>query len=270
MTDWQARHADLLETLAQQPRLGLVADFDGTLSPVVPTPDAARMTPRNRELLAALQDRLALVAVVSGRGVGDLREKVGLDGATYVGNHGLERWVDGRVEIAPEAAAARPALEAVMREVTPLLQAGMIVEDKDATVSIHYRLAAAPQQLQATLGPVIAGIAQQHGIRFFEGRMIFELRPPVEIDKGTAFAALVRDFALDGAVFIGDDTTDADALRVARELRANGTCYALAVGVEAPETPASVREASDILLPGVPGVETFLGWLLSAASASDT
>ncbi|MFO7323644.1 MAG: trehalose-phosphatase [Chloroflexota bacterium] len=270
MTIWQQRHADLLDALVQHSRLGLVADFDGTLSPIAPTPDAAQLSARNRELLALLRNQLALVGVVSGRGVRDLRDRVGLDGLTYIGNHGLERWVDGRVEIVPEARSYRPALEAVMAEVTPLLVGGTIVEDKDATISIHYRLAEAPDRVQATLGPRIEKIAQAHGVRFFEGHRVFELRPPVQIDKGTAFRGLIEEFVLDAAVFIGDDTTDADALRVARELRSNGMCYALGVGVEASGTPASVRESADFLLPGVPGVEEFLSWLSSAASASDT
>lgn len=267
---WQIAADHALRTLLRQPRLGLVTDVDGTISPIVADPDAARVTPRARELLAALRSHLALVAVVSGRAADDVRARVGVPGVVTVGNHGLETWADGAVRLAPEAAAYRPALEAARDTLSDALLPGMQVEDKGATLSVHYRRAGDPEAAEAAFGPVAQAVADEHGLRLFRGRMVFELRPPLEIDKGTAFRRLVQHYALDGAMYIGDDTTDADALRAARELRAAGTCYALALGVESDDTPGSVREAADVLLPGVAGVEDFLAWLLNAVSASST
>ncbi|MCZ2095369.1 MAG: trehalose-phosphatase [Anaerolineae bacterium] len=272
--DWQTPAGqsaqDLLRSLLDQPRLGLVTDVDGTISPIVADPDAAQVTPRARALLDALRSHLALVAVISGRAVADVRERIGVPGLIVAGNHGLETWADGAVRLAPEAAAYRPALEAARDALHAALPPGMQIEDKGATLSVHYRRAPDPAAAEATFGPVAQAVADAHGLRLFHGRMVFELRPPLDIDKGTAFRRLVRDYALDGAVYLGDDTTDADALRAARDLRAAGTCYALALGVESDDTPESVRAASDMLLPGVAGVEDFLAWLLSAVSASST
>ena len=100
--------------------------------------------------------------------------------------------------------------------------------------------------------------------------MVFEIRPPLELNKGTAFRALVDEFNLDAAIYLGDDTTDVDAIRAAQALRQAGTCYAFGLGVDSLETPLVVREASDFLAEGVEGVESFLDWVRIARSASSS
>ena len=268
--NWQIPADDALDTLIRQPRLGLVTDMDGTISPIVGDPFGAQVTPRARDLLAALKAHLALVAVVSGRSAADVRERVGVPGLVAVGNHGLEIWADGALRLAPEGDAYRPAIQAAHRALGPLVLDGMVIQDKRITLSVHYRNVADPDAVEAVFEPIIQAVADENGLGFFRGRRVFELRPPVAINKGTAFRHLVADYALDGAVYLGDDVTDADALRAARDLRASGACYALALGVESDETPDSVRDSSDALLSGVSGVEAFLDWLLRAVSASST
>lgn len=252
----------LLVQYVQHKRIGVVTDMDGTISEFADTPTGAVVTPRALALLAALHEQIACVAVVSGRGAADLRPRVGLEQLTYMGNHGLERWQDGGVMVAPEALAYREALAAAMREFEPHLVPGMIVEDKTATISIHYRLADNPASVRETHHPILEQIAAQHGLTYFAGRMIFELRPPIRLNKGTAFQTLIEEHELDAAVFIGDDTTDADAMIVARALRAEGRCFALGMGVELPEMPAIIRDNADVFVPGITGVEDFLAWLV--------
>lgn len=259
---------DYLRELTTRARLGVVTDMDGTISPVALTPDSAYVTPRARDLLHQLHERVALVAVVSGRAVADLRERVGLPELVYVGNHGLERWRDGRIDAAPEAVAARPALAAAAAELRSRLLPGMLLEDKGVTLAIHYRMADDPEQAQTIFASLVRRAAEMHSLAAFDGRMSFELRPPVKINKGTTFRRLVAEYELDAAVFLGDDTTDADALAAAQALRQAGTCYALAVGVDSEETPEVVRASSDVLVPGVAGVEDWLERLLNAVSAS--
>ncbi len=267
---WQTATTTLLQPVIRRDRLGLVTDVDGTISQIVDQPDAAQVTPRSRELLHALQAHLALVAVVSGRGVADVRRMVGLPELTYIGNHGLEWWRDGRIEIAPGAAAFRPALEAAIDALRGHTMPGMIVEDKTATISVHYRQTADPTAAAATLAPVLERIAAEQQLSLFQGRMIFELRPPVDTNKGSAFRLLVERHHLDAALYLGDDTTDVDALRMARELRRTTPCYALGLGVESGHMPPAVHENADLLIAGVQDVEVFLAWLLSAVSASST
>ncbi|HEX2621148.1 MAG TPA: hypothetical protein VHL11_13395, partial [Phototrophicaceae bacterium] len=96
----------------------------------------------------------------------------------------------------------------------------------------------------------------------------YELRPPIAINKGTVFNDLINTYRLDAAIFIGDDTTDVDALRVTRVMRDQGKCFALGIGVESDGTPPTVLEAADVLVIGVSGVEELLEWLVNALDAS--
>ncbi len=267
---WQDAQSTSLKTLFNYTRIGLITDMDGTISPIVPRPDDALPTKRNRDLLHQLHQHLALVAVISGRAAADVRQRVNLPELVYVGNHGLERWHDGDVVAAPEVEPYIAALAAARAVVERIAPEGMWVEDKRATLSVHYRAAADPTAVTAEYGPLMQQIADDNGLHLFPGRMIFELRPPLDVNKGTAFATLVDQYALDAAVFVGDDTTDADAMRVARALRHDGRCYSLAVAVESDDMPAVVAESADLLTSGVNDVESFFSWLLMAASASST
>lgn len=267
---WKNAVETALRPLVSLPRLGLVTDVDGTISPIVDQPDVAQVTPRAKDLLAALAVRLTLVAAVSGRAAADVRARVGLPGLVYVGNHGLERWVGGHVEAVPQAAAYRGALQTALDALRTLSLPGLIVEDKGATLSVHYRQTARPEESAALLRPLVAAIAAGAGLKMVEGRMVFELRPPLDIDKGSAFRDLVARYALDGAVYLGDDTTDADALRAARALRASGACYALGLGVVSDGAPEAVAASADLLLDGIQDVQDFLAWLLSVRMASSS
>ena len=270
MAHWKNATSDLLHPLATHRRLGLITDIDGTVSPITEIPDLAQVTPRNLALLESLLPCCALVAAVSGRAAADIQHRVGLTGMVYIGNHGLERWQNGEVLPDPAAARFRPAMEAAIQTLTPRLVPGAWIEDKGATLSIHYRQTNDPALAAEQLRPVIEKIADAQGLRLFHGRMVFELRPPVEADKGTAFRHLVSEFSLDAAIYLGDDTTDVDALRAARQLRQAGDCYAVGLGVQSPDMPAAVGEAADIMASGVSDVEAFLSWLLDSRKASST
>jgi trehalose-phosphatase len=96
---------------------GIFLDFDGVLAPIVPRPEDAYPPQAARDELARLNERYGLVAVVSGRGGDDVRERVGVDGLVYVGSHGLEldrnadRWRHQIVEFAAEAPWPRAETE---------------------------------------------------------------------------------------------------------------------------------------------------------------
>ena len=259
---WRSAPA-LMNSLLTARRLGLITDVDGTISPIVSQPEAAQVTPRSKALLAQLAGKLALVAVISGRAAADVYRRVGIDGLVYVGNHGLERWRAGRVDLVPQAARYRDALVGAVELVRTHMIEGMQIEDKGATFSIHYRNVTQPELVETTIAPLLTRAAEEHGIRLFRGRMVFELRPPIDIDKGAAFASLVREFALDGAVYLGDDTTDADALRMCGRLRAAGGCHAVGIGVSAAEAPPAVLESADVLANGIDDVEACFDWLAS-------
>jgi trehalose 6-phosphate phosphatase len=269
---WQDAVETLLPPFLAEQRIGVISDVDGTISPIVANPDDAAVLPTSKAHLTAIQPNLALLAFMSGRGAMDICERVGIDNALYVGNHGMERvQTDGTVLVDTRVTRFRANLEAALNEVRGRVLDGMTVEDKGATASVHYRNAANPRQIEAELLPEIEKIASRHHIVLHSGKMVFELRPPVPINKGTAFAALVKHYNLGAALYLGDDVTDADAMQAAQKMRQDGTCYALAVGVAHDgTTPEAVGRYSDFLADGVEGLAAFLGWLADALSASRT
>ncbi len=267
---WQTAKTTLLAPFSRRQPPGLISDVDGTLSPIVDDPGNARISQRNRELLEELVRLLPLVAVVSGRSVEDVRNIVGISGVVYIGNHGLERYSKETFTPNPGAVAFRPNLEAAIEQVSGILLEGMFIEDKSVTLTVHFRQTANPIDIKTRFLPEMQRIAANTGLKLFQGRMVFEFRPPVEEDKGTAFRSLVLEHSLESAIFMGDDSTDASALRMARQLRRSGICHAVGLGVESSATPLDVLEEADLLVSDVPGVESFLEWLLAALRASST
>lgn len=266
---WQDAKNQIVK-LAARPRFGLFSDLDGTLSPIAPTPEAAQITPRNRELLAELQKQLPLVALISGRRASSLRERVGLPGLVYVGNHGLEQWMDGAVKVIPEAQPYLPSLQATKVELQKIEEPGVYVEDKGPTLSLHYRQAAKPIFFARNHAAMIADIAGKRGLTLFTGKMVFEVRPPVAMDKGVAFRNLVREHRIEAALFLGDDVSDLNVFRAARKLRAEVICEAWGVGVQSEEAPEALAVTADFLAGGVADVEDLLAWVLKARRASST
>ncbi|MCW5875119.1 MAG: trehalose-phosphatase [Anaerolineales bacterium] len=265
---WQ-QAKDKLQQLATQPHFGLFSDLDGTLAPIAPTPEEAAITPGNRQRLADLAELLPVVGLISGRRAASLQAKVDLPGLVYIGNHGLEQWLGGQVVGLPQAAAYRAALQQAHAEIEAILPPGAIAEDKGLTLSIHYRHVQDPREFVLTRGVHIQNIAQQHGLTLFTGKMVLEVRPPVQVDKGTAFYELVREHKLSAALFLGDDISDLSALETARTLRAEGV-EAYGVGVRSEDAPAEITEQADYWAADVADVEELLAFVLMARRASST
>ncbi|HEY7848964.1 MAG TPA: trehalose-phosphatase, partial [Ktedonobacterales bacterium] len=257
--------------LAQRPR-GFLTDIDGTLSAIAPTPDQARLYRGIRPLLRRLLDEFDLVAAISGRPALDARRLIGIPQMTYIGNHGMERLApQARIpEIAPEASAFQAAIADTLHEARVRLsgQPGeLLFENKGVTASIHYRLAPDPEAARGAIHRALDPLARRHQLRVTEGRMVIELRPPVDRDKGTSVRALVRQRALACALYLGDDRTDEDAFRALRELRAEGACVGIAVAVGHAEAPASLLDAADITLASIAEVPRFIRWVLRLLQA---
>ena len=236
--------------------------MDGTISYITEKPEDAVVTPRNYELLQELNEKLTLVAIVSGRDVRSVTSRMALPGVTYIGNHGLERCVNGQVKHNSDIEKYLPALAISVEALKQISLDGIQVEDKGVTVTLHYRQTENPEEVRDQLYPLVKEIAFREGLEFFEGRMIFELRPPVKADKGIAFEKLTQEFSLDSVIYIGDDTTDIAALKMAQKLRQENRCYALGVGVMSNDYPSEMPEAADLLTSGVPDVENLFAWIL--------
>jgi len=240
--------------------LGL--DFDGSLAAIVDDPAAATILPAAHTALTRLVPRLGGIAVVSGRPAAFLAEHVGIDGITYAGIYGLERWEQGRVVPHPAVADWAPVVEQAAEEATRVLP-GVLVERKGAVaVTVHWRTA--PEQ-GAAAATWAATTADQLGLHVLPGRMAAELRPPVPVDKGTTVAELAEGAAV--AAFAGDDAGDVAAFAALRGLLANGRIVAaVTIGVASDESPAEVR-AQDVVVEGPAGLAMLLTQLADALSA---
>ena len=247
-----------LAALAHRP-CGLVSDVDGTISRITSPPSAAVVDSAARAALAALVGLLDVVAVVSGRDARDARRMVGLDGVVYLGNHGMERLERGVLTVSPFAEAHRDAVHAAVMELRRELDLpGVSFEDKGVTASVHYRAARDPDSTEHRLIDAAARVATAHGLRLTRGRRVVELRPPLDLNKGTAVRELVAARRLRGIVFVGDDRTDVDAMAEVSALRDSGDVAGLCVGVVGPETPPAIREQADVTVDEVDGVVRLL------------
>ena len=239
-------------------RTGLLFDIDGVLAPIVPNAADARVPAEALDLLSVLTNRYLLVGAISGRAMADVERMVPVSGIARGGNHGLEVAAAGHdPHMVPEAAAPvahlRAFVDALDRDA--LATQGAWVEDKGASVSLHYREARDPRAAGEWLRAQIRPAAVAHGLRTRDGKMILELLPDVDVDKGTALRAIARESGARRILYVGDDHTDADAWREMRRMHAQGELDdAWCVVADGPEVDPVVRCAADATVPGTGGV----------------
>jgi trehalose 6-phosphate phosphatase len=201
-----ARHLTALRTFARTHVL-LAFDYDGTLSPIAPTPERARLPATTKRLLVRIAQAYPLV-VISGRALADISERVAEIGVQHVfGNHGLE-WSGG---------PSRPRAQ-VRRWVSLLTeqlsqQRGVVIEDKAHSVSVHYRSAPDQERALRVIMPVVRKLPE---VRIICGAAAVNLLPKDGANKGVALRRALELTACDTAIYIGDDETDEDAFGAVR------------------------------------------------------
>jgi trehalose 6-phosphate phosphatase len=253
---------ELLAPFLERPHASaLVFDVDGTLAPIVPRPEQAKVPGSTRDLLRQLERRYALVACISGRRAVEARRIVGIDSLAYVGNHGLEVLVAGA-----SGATTDPSLAELAERVRSfagshyddeLARTGVQLEDKDAIFAFHWRGARDEHAARLALERV-ATQAEERGLVPHWGRMVLEIRPPVQADKGTAIEAALAQGSIEQALYAGDDATDLDAFRKLRELERTKGLRALCVGIGSSEGPAAIAVESDLVVDGPTGLVELL------------
>ena len=210
-------HLELIEGLLRQSPFGLFTDVDGTISRTTPTPQQAQVSPSCHYYLSLLCPHLALVAAISGRPAATVRNMVGIDGMIYIGNHGLERWIEGRAESPGEAKHYSEIIKAVSEELEqPLSMEGISIENKGLTASVHYRLSPEPERAKRAILNTIRKAPLAGQLRTIEGKKIIDILPKGAANKGTAILELIQRYALRGGIYLGDDATDIDAFRAIR------------------------------------------------------
>jgi trehalose-phosphatase len=243
--DWRSRFA------ADPRRSGIFLDFDGTISSIAPTSGDATLHPRAAELLPRLSRRYPL-CIISGRRVADLASLVGIPHTHYVGVHGME-WMEDEPRIDPQVLPHLPTLErarAELRNALPDLP-GVTLEDKMLSLTLHFRQAPAWEDEACSLAEGLAGTL---GLKVVRGRKAVELRPPVDIDKGSVVARMSKGWGLRRALYAGDDLTDVDGFRGLRRLMREGGFEGVAIAVLSEETPIELEAVADIAVQGVEGL----------------
>lgn len=202
-------------------------------------------------VLSALSWRWGAVAVVSGRPAGFLAQHLSGAGRTeFLGLYGLEKARAGSPEVTthPDGERWRAAVASAGDEAEKAMPAGTGVERKGLTVTLHYRAVPA-------LGPEVdrlaAEVAGRHGLSPHTGKMSVELRPPVEVDKGTVIEELSSGLA--AVAFAGDDIGDLPAFEALDAMRSAGV-VTLSVASGGAETPPEIVAAADLAVDGPEGI----------------
>jgi len=247
---------DLTPFKADPAKAAIVTDFDGTLSTIVEDPASAVPLPGAPGIVHALSVAYGRVAVVSGRPVAFLAHHLGTD-LLLSGIYGLERMEGGKVTIHPAAIEWMEVVDAMAARAEDEAPEGVTIERKGVSFTLHVRQA--PQHL-AWAHSLAEAIANSTGLALHEGRMSYELRPPVDVDKGTVVSNLVDGST--AACFLGDDVGDLPAFDALDRLHADCGAHVVKVGVRSSEAPAELVERADVLVEGPPGALGFLRELL--------
>lgn len=203
----------------------LFLDYDGTMAPIAKTPRRAKLPLNIKKILVKLSKLPNVwVAIISGRSLADIKRMVGVRGLVYAGNHAWE--ISG-----PGIKFCRGNLRGVykkaLRQLKPNLEkikaefSGVSLEDKGATLSIHYRSLAKEKEkiFLSKIKKLLQRYLQKKQIKTGIGKKVIEIKPPGKWDKGTGVLWLLKNFVKRVSssqilpIYLGDDNTDEDAFR---------------------------------------------------------
>lgn len=242
------QHLDELKERLAQKDVFIFLDYDGTLTPIVDTPDLAVLPPEMRKTVQRLSKKYK-VSIVSGRATEDVRGKVQIDGIFFAGSHGFEIVdPDGKVTVAKEARNARHVMDEVYGKLHARLKGvqGALVENVKYTISAHYRLVS-DEDFPKVEGAVEDILREYPDLRKTDGKKVFEIRPDIDWHKGKAVEWILNVLGYQRgehlAVYIGDDVTDEDAFSA---LESKG--FGILVADEPRTTKASyiVKDTADV------------------------
>ena len=205
----------LEERVAAADHIGLFLDFDGTISRIVDKPSDAEIEPGIRNVLATLVARRDFtIAIVSGRALGDLRERARMSNVIYVGNQGLDIESDSVRFREPKAEALRRELRGLALQLKLALSDtdGLEIEDKGLTVAVHFRRV--NEQLHDWVRRVTNNtVARSRSFRSQEGKLVLDVQPQIEWNRGRAIKWIASEILPPASlpIYIGDDVIDEDA-----------------------------------------------------------
>lgn len=258
------RHEEEIEQRLEGNRPAVFLDYDGVLTPIVDRPEDATISEEMQGTVRDLAER-CVVCVVSGRDRRVVQELMGLDNLVVAGSHGFDIWSpdEGRIqhEIGAEFGdVLEEVKERLAREVEPI--EGSLVEPKSASVAVHYRLVSEDERPRVK--EVVDALLRENPdeLKVTPGKMVFELQPKVDWDKGKAVLYLIDALDLDHddvvPLYLGDDVTDEHAFAALKEESVAGRGIGIFVG-RADDPEVAGRETyADYALESVEEVRRFL------------
>ncbi|MBX6370959.1 MAG: trehalose-phosphatase [Acidothermus sp.] len=250
----------------------IALDFDGTLSPIAPTPEAAVVHPDAPDVLSRLASRVRALAVVTGRAPLDAARLLGWVDAEgrvapcvrptmiVLGHYGLQRWSArgglSEVDVGDGIRRARALLPDLLRRLPA--PPGTRVEDKGIAIAVHVRRTPDPPAALEALRDPLESLAKECGLRLEAGRMVWELRLH-GADKGEAVRGLISELRPGAVVYAGDDWADLVAFHALDRVGVP-TLRICSASAEVPE----LRAHADLVVNGPDGV---VAWLADLAAA---
>jgi trehalose-phosphatase len=237
------------------PSLYFFLDYDGTLTPIVSRPELALLSPEARKVLIRLRDSpQVLIAIISGRAMEDLYGMIGIPGITYVGNHGLEIRNPAGIHKKMLSTGRRKEMKQIQATLKANLGPlpGILFEDKESILSVHYRLVARENQVKVSREMEEFIKKWGKGWMVSRGKMVYEIRPRADFHKGKAVRELLKNASPSPLLpfYFGDDQTDEDAFRF---LKGRG----ITVFVGPPDSPSE----AEYFLQNPDEVLEFLRWI---------
>jgi trehalose-phosphatase len=201
----------------------LFLDFDGTLVPIQNDPTKCVLSPKIKGQLEAITlSGKACIAILSGRTVTDIRDRVNIQDVYYGGNHGIE--VSGpRVNYThPDALSGKHIIDKVCREVEKEVGhiGGAFIEKKKFGFTLHYRMAHKEDKalIQRAFHRITAENSDAQSVTVMRGKKVLELAPNVSWDKGIAALFILQELKRNYLpIYVGDDATDETAFEALKE-----------------------------------------------------
>ncbi|KAI4319986.1 hypothetical protein MLD38_033515 [Melastoma candidum] len=275
---WQKDHPSALKVFdritkpAKGKRIVVFLDYDGTLSPIVNDPDRAFMTDEMRSAVKKVSNYFP-TAIISGRSRDKVKEFVRLENVYYAGSHGMDimsppaspesfpSWKHSTIPALHQKGngtvfqparnylpAVQEMLAAIEKQIANIQ--GARVEDNRFCISVHYRQVK-EEDLEMLEQKVISVLQKYPDFHLTRGKMVMEIRPSIEWNKGHALEYLLEKLGFKDStdvlpLYIGDDRTDEDAFKV---IQRRGQGYPIIVSSIPKETKASysLRDPSEVL-----------------------